>query len=60
MSVKSKRSCTSLTIYEKIELQEYSRNCNNLIQLDLVSWVETPFSKRIDRSTVSEILKQKF
>ena len=37
MSAKSKRSCTSLTINEKIELQDYSRSHKNLKQLDLVS-----------------------
>ena len=60
MSVKSKGNCTSLTINAKVELQDYSRNHKNLKQFDLVSWIETSFSKRIDRSTILKILKQKF
>ena len=51
-----KRKHISLTIGEKVELQEYAKN-KKLKHSDLVLWIQKTFNKSVDRSTVSKILK---
>jgi len=51
-----KRKHISLTIGEKVELQEYAKN-KKLKHSDLVLWIQKTFNKSVDRSTVSKMLK---
>jgi hypothetical protein len=47
----------SLNLSQKIQLCKHSRDNKPLKQSDLVDWVSKKFDLKVDRSTVSKILK---